>query len=100
MSISSFRRLSIFVLLLALALVVPRPTAAGQRGAMPHLKSVAQEASLGVLGRLWSFLANVLSESGCMMDPDGRCTPHSAAPLSTTQWDEGCMMDPDGRCRG
>jgi len=37
------------------------------------------------------------TDTGCRMDPDGRCIAGTAqAPAPNT--DTGCMMDPDGRC--
>ncbi|HEX3525899.1 MAG TPA: hypothetical protein VH988_02435 [Thermoanaerobaculia bacterium] len=94
MSIPSFRRLSL-LLLLFLALTVPRVTAAGQsRDVRQPVASQAAPADL--LGHLWSFLANIWLKSGCYIDPSGRCTPQTATPVR--QGDEGCYIDPDGRC--
>ncbi len=44
-----------------------------------------------LVGQLWSRLATLWSDIGCIMDPHGSC--HSAA---TTQGDIGCVADPHG----
>jgi hypothetical protein len=95
MSIPFFRRLSV-LLLLVLALTVPRATAAGQSRDVRQPEMAAQAAPADLLGHLWSFLANLWLKSGCYIDPDGRCAPQTAAPAS--QRDEGCYIDPSGRC--
>ena len=93
MSISSFRRLSV---LLLLVLALARATAAGQNRAVRQPEVAAQAAPADLLGRLWGFLANIWLKTGCYIDPDGRCTPQAAAPKG--QGDEGCYIDPSGRC--
>ncbi len=95
MSIPSFRRLSV-LLLLVLAMTVPRAMAAGQSRDVRQPEMAAQAAPANLLGHLWSFLANVWRKSGCYIDPDGRCTSQAAAP--TGQGDEGCYIDPNGGC--
>jgi len=95
MSIPSFRRLSV-LLLLVLALTVPRAMAAGQSRDVRQPEVAAQAAPTDLLGRLWSFLANVWFKSGCYIDPSGRCALQTAAPAG--QRDEGCYIDPDGWC--
>ena len=49
---------------------------------------------------LWSFLTNVWSETGCRMDPSGRCVTQGDTAPTVTKLDEGCMMDPSGSCKG
>jgi hypothetical protein len=98
MSLSSSRRVFV-LLLLALVLLTPSVSAAGPSptGSRP----VTAAAPLSVLGHLWSFLTGILTQSGCYIDPGGRCaTQPSTAPVPTVQGDEGCYIDPNGRCRG
>jgi hypothetical protein len=98
MSLSSSRRVFV-LLLLALVLLAPSVSAAGPSptGSRP----VTAAAPLSVLGHLWSFLTNILTQSGCYIDPSGRCaTQPSTAPVPTVQGDTGCRIDPDGRCLG
>ena len=100
MSIPSFRRLSV-LLLLVLALTAPRAMAAGQSRGMRQPEVTVRAVPADLLGRLWSFLANVWRNSGCYIDPSGLCAPRLATPpVPTTQGDEGCYIDPNGRCRG
>lgn len=44
-----------------------------------------------LLDQARSFLSSVWSETGCMIDPNGKCAPRA---------EEGCMIDPDGKCLG
>lgn len=90
---ASFRR-KLVLLLLVTILAAPWASAAepGHANARPAKTYVSP---LGFLGRLWSFLTSAWGETGCMIDPDGRCTPE---PQPTNWADEGCMIDPDGRC--
>jgi len=46
-----------------------------------------------ILGQLWSRLATLWSDIGCIMDPGGSC--HGSA---ATQGDIGCGIDPHGSC--
>jgi hypothetical protein len=96
MSILSVRRTLVF-LLLALVLTAPAASAAGLGSASPQRLAAAGEASMDVLSRFWSFLKSAWGETGCYIDPDGRCVTQ---PATTTQGDTGCMVDPNGRCRG
>ncbi len=98
MSHVSLRRKLAFLLLLAF-FAAPWATVAGERsGSQRPLQSAAVE-SLNLAGRLWRLLTRVWSETGCMIDPGGRCIPGTGdAPAATTQGDEGCQIDPSGRC--
>lgn len=51
---------------------------------------------LDLFDRFWTFLTSVWSETGCRIDPSGRCAPE---PRPTDWTDEGCMIDPSGGCR-
>ena len=71
-----------------------------------------------VLEPLWRHLASLWGQTGCHIDPGGRCLPGSTAGAgnpgdegceidpdgdcasATTQADSGCEIDPDGRCAG
>jgi hypothetical protein len=46
-----------------------------------------------LLGQLWSQLAALWSDIGCIADPSGSCHRSVAA-----QGDIGCILDPSGRC--
>jgi hypothetical protein len=117
MSIPVVRRTLVF-LLLALALTASAATAAGQAPASPRGVASSGAAPLDILGHLWSFLTKAWidegcyidpngcapkpavtaqQETGCMVDPNGRC---ATPPAPTVLRDEGCYIDPDGRCRG
>lgn len=85
---ASFRR-TVFLLLLLTVLAVPWASAAG--GPVADRPAEAAASPLELLGRLWDFLRSAWSDSGCHLDPDGRCAPQP-------QTDSGCRLDPDGRC--
>ncbi|HEX3527672.1 MAG TPA: hypothetical protein VH988_11435 [Thermoanaerobaculia bacterium] len=83
-------------LALAAALALPWPAAA-----TPQARH--QPAAPGLLQQLWTALtafwgAGVSPDSGCKMDPDGRCLPANALPAPTVTRDDGCKMDPSGGC--
>lgn len=59
------------------------------------------EPRASVLASLWSWLAELWSENGCYIDPDGRCNGGtSGTPGEPAQLEEGCYIDPHGGCRG
>jgi hypothetical protein len=61
--------------------------------------SFAAAAPASLFGPLWSLLTSAWNETGCHIDPSGRCATGTAGALPTTaQGDEGCHIDPDGRC--
>ena len=89
-------RRKIASLVFAMALAVPWAAAAAP-------PAWHQTAGPDLLHQLWATLtglwgAGVPLDSGCKMDPDGRCLPGSAAPAPAITPDDGCMMDPNGRC--
>jgi len=79
MSLQPARRTAVFVLL-AVLLFVPGAASAAPRSASP-----------GFLPQLWSLLAALWPDAGCLIDPSGLCKNTA---------DEGCGIDPDGRCKG
>ena len=87
---ASFRR-KVFLVLLLTVLAAPWAAAAGRPAADRPVEAAA--SPLDLFERAWTFLKSTWSETGCMIDPNGRCMP--APPPQT---DEGCMIDPDGRC--
>jgi hypothetical protein len=77
-------------LLLVLALTLPWSAAAAPAVESPDL-----------LSRLWQLLASLWSDSGCHIDPDGRCGDDvTAEPPDTSNGDSGCHLDPHGGCSG
>ena len=97
MATFSFRNktlLLLFATTLALSAASP---AAPRRVQAPRAASLAP---LSLLDRAWSALQSLWSETGCMLDPSGRClTGAPQAPQPAPHLDEGCMLDPSGRCR-
>jgi hypothetical protein len=89
MPTASFRRTLALFLLVFVVAVPWTASAAGHR---------AESPPLDFLGRLWSYFTSLWSETGCYIDPNGRCASHSATPVPTDQVDSGCYIDPDGRC--
>jgi hypothetical protein len=75
-----------FLLGLALALAAPAAWAAPQRHEAPA-------SAWSLVAQLWQTLTASWLDSGCSLDPDGRCAK-AAAP------DSGCSLDPSGRCAG
>jgi hypothetical protein len=81
----SVRRL-VCVLVLATFSALP-PAAAAQSG--------PAETVSGAFAGLWSWLAEIWTQGGCFIDPDGGCAPEAPA---SSEIDGGCILDPDGRC--
>ncbi|HWM92757.1 MAG TPA: hypothetical protein VN493_18480 [Thermoanaerobaculia bacterium] len=94
MPYTSFHRKVVVFLLLAI-LAVPWASAAGPRTDESRAEKAAT-LPLEPLSRLWSFLTSIWSETGCHIDPNGRCAPE---PRPTSWADEGCHIDPNGRCK-
>lgn len=88
---TSLRR-NVFLLLLLAVLAAPWASAAGSLDDDRSMEAAA--SPLDLFGRLWTLLKSAWSETGCMVDPNGFCTPEPEP-----QSDTGCMIDPDGRCR-
>jgi hypothetical protein len=88
---ASFRRKIILFLLLAIV-ALPWAAAAGPRPEGVGTAK-AQAPTLDLLSRLWSFFTSVWSDTGCRIDPDGRC-----APQPQEETDTGCRIDPSGGC--
>ena len=88
--------LRIGILLLALSIATPWPTAAAPRGRAERGRS----AAVSPLHQLWSWLAHAWEKNGCMIDPHGGCLPVTGtAPVAPAQLENGCLIDPNGRCR-
>ena len=63
-------------------------------GASGSFAAEAQPADRGsVFSQVWDFFSALWSDSGCIIDPLGRCVDEPS------EIDEGCGMDPLGRCR-
>jgi len=88
MSSLAFRRTTL-VLLLVTLLTAPLASAAG-RQAQPKAAPVPS----GLFSRAWSLLASLWGETGCNVDPNGRCGTRSVQ----VRTDTGCTGDPDGHC--
>lgn len=95
----SFRRTTILLLLVAL-FATPWVSGAGLRAAESARPPQALEpGQIDLLNQLWNTLRSFWSETGCGIDPSGRCVPsHVPQPPPTLQTDEGCGIDPSGRC--
>jgi hypothetical protein len=95
----SFRRTTILLLLIAL-FATPWVFAAGPRAAESARPVQALEpARFDLLHQLWNTLQSFWSETGCNIDPSGRCsTSPSPRPQPTFTTDTGCNIDPNGRC--
>lgn len=81
----------LLVLLVAACLCSPAWAVSGRDSSELHL--------FDVLSRLWGSLTAVWLESGCKLDPHGRCAAaqgEAPTPLPTT--DSGCKIDPNGGC--
>jgi hypothetical protein len=61
---------------------------------MPRTSTLRAFALALVLASLWSWLAQLWSENGCIIDPGGRCSTAPTVPST----DNGCGIDPGGRC--
>jgi len=90
--ISSSLRRRAAVLLVVSFLVLPWASAAAPRGKAAQL---GPGSVWDLVNRLWGILTAVWSETGCSIDPNGRCLP-GEIPAPTS--DEGCSADPFGRC--
>jgi hypothetical protein len=100
-------RTAFSILLLLLALLVPwsasaEAAEAEQSAWHTRLHSGDWAAQLwSALERLWAAGATIdpdgtsSAESGCSVDPDGRC----AGGTQTASPDNGCSADPNGGCR-
>lgn len=51
-------------------------------------------APVGAFNQLWSLLAELWSEAGCIIDPHGGCGGGAAG----SQAEAGCVADPHGGC--
>ncbi len=97
MTTLSLRRKTLFLLFVAV-LVLPWPSVAAPRRA---LKTTASAPST-ILDRAWSSLQRLWSDTGCWIDPSGRCLTGAtqvvppAPPKASTNL--GCWIDPNGRC--
>lgn len=103
MSASMLRRLSLGVLVFALAF--PSHAAA----APWHLGDLVGQVR-GFIASLWAERgcvimpdglggaapSPILGEIGCVLEPEGRC----GATPSQILGENGCVIEPDGRCKG
>ncbi len=93
MSSLPLRRTTLLLLLCALLSAPWAATAAPQR---PRATKAAASAPLTLLSRSWSFLKSLWGETGCDIDPSGRCVTRATQPRPSTE--TGCDIDPSGRC--
>jgi|SRR5215216_3757524 len=97
MLITSFRRKTLLLFLLATVLAAPALSAATAQPESPLLVQYTQYIEFGpleILGRILKFLRQGgEGKEGCRIDPNG-CIPQNSLPLTK----EGCRIDPDGRC--
>jgi hypothetical protein len=74
------------VLMLALSLLIaPWASAAGTK---TEISESFESGLQGLLIEAWSFVSGLWSDSGCHIDPDGRCI--------RAEVDSGCHIDPNG----
>ncbi len=90
MSHSIVRRL-VAVLALSALLGSPAASLAASRSAARH--SRPQAAAQTPLSGLWDALISALEKAGCLTDPNGLCLSSSQESADT-----GCGLDPYGRC--
>jgi hypothetical protein len=83
---TSFRRKIVLCLLLVTVLAVPWASAAGHTAPVPP----------DLFHQILSFFTSPWGETGCDIDPNGRCL--AAPPAPFVLLDEGCDIDPNGRC--
>lgn len=75
----------ILLVLVLSILIVPWASAAGTVSGNPE----SSKGSLsGLLVEAWSFVLTLWSDTGCHIDPDGRCV--------RIEVDSGCHIDPSG----
>jgi hypothetical protein len=86
---------SLAVWIFAALLLVPWAASAA-----PRSPAELRASSSGLLPQLWSLIAGLWADAGCILDPSGLCksSQGSAAPVSPASLDEGCILDPSGRC--
>jgi hypothetical protein len=82
------------LLLLVAVLAAPWASAAAPRQSEARPAQAAASPQ-ELLNRLWTFLKIAWSETGCMIDPSGRCVPE---PRPQAETDTGCRIDPSGGC--
>lgn len=85
------------LLLLGLTLALPWRAMAEPHREPACRAAPAAQVPLDLAGRLWSFLTSLWGETGCYIDPNGRCLA-GPDPEVAGQTDTGCHIDPDG-CR-
>jgi hypothetical protein len=95
-------RLSLAVLLLALALGSPLLASPGSRKEVQRTPAPVQTSSLSSpVTWLWHRLTATWGAEGCGMDPNGapRCAPTPAGQTAVAApAPAGCGLDPNGRC--
>ena len=77
------------VFLLGLVVAAPWASAWDLRS---ESRGSSTQSSLGLLGRLGSFLTSLWDGAGCIIDPLGGCAS------ANSPSDEGCGIDPLGGC--
>ena len=98
MSSSSVLQRKLITAILAGALLVPAASFAESRGRAPRKPAGTALASGNLFELFRSALANLRNETGCMIDPDGRCLAGEASTVSVGE--TGCSIDPSGSCLG
>jgi hypothetical protein len=95
----SFRRTTILLLLVAL-FATPWVSAEPRPADSARPAQALEPARFDLLHQLWNTLRGLWSETGCGIDPSGRCVPKPGPqPPPTLQTDTGCHIDPNGLCR-
>jgi hypothetical protein len=89
---TSFRRKTVLLVLIAV-LAAPWVSTAEARSGNREAVQAVEATPLELLGRLWSFLRNAWTKSGCHIDPNGLCREQP-----TAQPDSSCNIDPNGVC--
>lgn len=97
MTSRSFHRRALPLLLCAGLLTLGASAAPAQKA---RASRAATPAAFSLLDQAWSFLQSLWTDTGCRIDPDGRClTGTTQVPPLRNLWGaEGCRLDPDGRC--
>lgn len=96
MSGTKFRRKAVLLLFAALLAISAAAFAEPSRATPARGET---RATLDLAGRFWHWLTGLWAEEGCILDPDGRCTPGPRdGASSTNHGNAGCILDPNGIC--
>lgn len=85
----------VVVLLLLAILAIPLAASAEPERVNP--RRVVTYLTSDYLDRLWGFLKSAWSETGCIIDPSGKCAPvTNQEPQPGSDTDTGHVVDPNG----